>query len=52
MKLNLNELYSDIHFLAFHYHWSEKEIMEMPLSKRKKYVNLLRTELAGEGDRG
>jgi hypothetical protein len=31
--------------LAFNYHWSEKEIMEMPRRKRLMYIEILREEI-------
>lgn len=49
MMLNLNKLYSEIHFLAFHYHWSEKDILDLPLQKRRMYVNMLLSELESKG---
>lgn len=34
-------LYREVHTLAWYYHWSEREILAMPLSKRRVYLNLL-----------
>ncbi|MFI2508909.1 hypothetical protein [Streptomyces sp. NPDC018972] len=34
-------LYREVHHLAFHYHWSEREIMDMPRDKRRTYIDLL-----------
>ena len=34
-------LYEEVHQLAFHYHWSEAEIMGMTAAKRQRYLNLL-----------
>ncbi len=34
-------LYGEVHLLAFHYHWSEAEIMGMTLGKRHLYLDLL-----------
>jgi hypothetical protein len=34
-------LYQEVHYLAFHYHWSETEIMAMPRDKRRTYIELL-----------
>jgi hypothetical protein len=42
------QLEREIHWLAFHYHWSEKEILSLPSSKRKRYVELVNATLAGE----
>src|SRR6185436_13608531 len=41
-------LYREIHLLAFHYHWSEREILALPGRKRRLYLNLL-GEALGEG---
>jgi len=35
------ELYREVHLLAFHYHWSEAEILDMTPPKRKRYLDLL-----------
>ena len=34
-------LYQEVHYLAFHYHWSETEIMAMPRDKRRTYLEIL-----------
>jgi len=36
-----DELYEEVHRLALHYHWSEREIMAMPTGKRRRYLELL-----------
>jgi hypothetical protein len=38
-------LYREVHYLAYHYHWSEQEILALPREKRRKYVALLADEL-------
>jgi hypothetical protein len=38
-------LYRQVHYLAYHYHWAEAEIMGMPRSKRQRYVELLAEEI-------
>lgn len=50
--LSLEELASDrlrlcqeVHFLAWHYHWPESEILAMSRRKRRGYIELLETEL-------
>jgi hypothetical protein len=35
------ELYDEVHRLALHYHWSEREIMSLPSGKRRRYLKLL-----------
>lgn len=34
-------LYQEVHYLAFHYHWSEREIMSMPRDRRRTYIDVL-----------
>lgn len=41
MKINLDQLYWEVHFLAFYYKWSEGEILSMTNKKRRKYLELL-----------
>lgn len=41
------QLYREVHLLAFHYHWSEAEIMAMTGRKRRLYLNLLSETLSG-----
>lgn len=38
-------LYRQVHYLARHYHWSEREIMEMPRDKRLAYIEILTDEI-------
>ncbi len=45
MRANLHGLEREVHFLALHYHWSEREILSLPRRKRQRYVALLRQEL-------
>jgi hypothetical protein len=45
---SLNELYNEIHFLALHYHWSEQEIMDMSIGKRRLYRDLLLNAISEE----
>jgi hypothetical protein len=42
-------LYREVHTLAFHYHWSETEIMSMTPKKRYLYLQLLEEELTDGG---
>jgi hypothetical protein len=46
-----NNLDFEIHRIALNYHWSETEILSLPLSKRKRYVKLLDNSL-GETNNG
>lgn len=38
-------LYREVHYLAYHYHWSEREIMEMTRQKRRNYIEVLAEEI-------
>lgn len=40
------QLYREVHLLAYHYHWSEAEIMGMMPRKRQRYLSLLSEALA------
>ena len=47
------QLDQEIHWLAFYYHWHENEILSLPITRRKRYVELIADELSssssGEG---
>ena len=47
LRTDRDLLYREVHYLAFHYHWSEREIMSMTRDKRLAYIDVL----AGEIDR-
>ena len=34
-------LYQDVHLLALHYHWSEREILALSRRKRRLYLDLI-----------
>jgi hypothetical protein len=38
-------LYREVHYLAYHYHWSEEEILGLPRGKRRHYIGLLAEEI-------
>ena len=40
-------LYQEVHYLAFHYHWSEREIMAMTRDKRHTYIDVLADAIEG-----
>lgn len=42
-----DRLLAEVHALAFHYHWSEDEILALPRTRRWRYLELLRRELEG-----
>jgi hypothetical protein len=45
MKTSGDILYREVHYLAYHYHWSEREIMEMTRDRRHKYIEVLADEI-------
>jgi len=45
LKVNLNQLYEEVHFLAFYYKWSESEILSMTRKKRRTYLGLLSEQI-------
>lgn len=45
LRTDSDLLYREVHYLAYHYHWGEGEIMGMPRDKRQKYVELLASEI-------
>jgi hypothetical protein len=45
LKSGFRALESEIHSLAWHYHWSEQEILSLPRPRRKRYVALLQSEV-------
>ncbi len=34
----LDELYEEIAFVAFHFHWGEQEVMQMEHEERRRWV--------------
>ena len=45
LRTYLELLFRETHYLAFHYHWSEQEILAMPKIKRRKYIEILADEI-------
>jgi hypothetical protein len=43
-------LYQEIHYLAYHYHWSESEIMAMTRDKRQTYIDVLADAIGALND--
>ena len=48
IKSRLNNLEIDVHLLAFNYHWTESEILSLPIPKRKRYLQLVRNTIEVE----
>ncbi|OPX92857.1 MAG: hypothetical protein A4E58_03204 [Syntrophorhabdus sp. PtaB.Bin006] len=45
LKISVDLLYREVHYLAYHYHWGEREIMEMSREKRRRYIEVLADEI-------
>jgi hypothetical protein len=45
LKAETRRLYQEVHSLAYHYHWSAREILRMGLSQRRRFLQLLEDEL-------
>ena len=43
-------LRKEVHYLAYHYHWSEAEIMAMPRQRRRQYIDTLSEEIERMND--
>ena len=41
VRLRARNLYHEVHLLAFHYHWSERDILALTPAKRRRYIDLL-----------
>ncbi len=46
LAAGVERLYREVHLLAFHYHWSEAEILRLTPRKRRRYLGLLSEALA------
>lgn len=45
LRIRRTQLYEEVHYLAYHYHWSEREIMSMPRTKRRMYIQILAEQI-------
>lgn len=45
LRTSRDLLYRQVHYLAWHYHWSEREILELPREKRLAYIEVLAQEI-------
>ncbi|MFA6052274.1 MAG: DUF6760 family protein [Methylobacter sp.] len=51
LKVGTELLFREVHYLAFHYHWSEQEIMNMSRERRRRYIETLSSEIEKLNDR-
>ncbi len=47
-RVTADLLYRQVHYLAYHYHWAEAEILSLPRAKRLHYVELLAEEIESQ----
>lgn len=52
VKARKDNLEFEVHWLALNYHWSESEILTLPISKRRRYVELVSNTLGAEVNNG
>ena len=45
LHTQLDLLFKEVHYLAYHYHWSEKEILGMTRENRRRYIEILSDEI-------
>lgn len=45
LRTSRDLLRRQVHYLAWHYHWSEREILELPRDKRLAYIEILAEEI-------
>jgi hypothetical protein len=48
IELSSKYMEREIHCIAFNYHWDERTILSLPLTKRKRYVELINETLINE----
>lgn len=47
LRLGADRLVAEIHCLAWHYHWSEADILALPRARRWRYIELVRRAIEG-----
>ena len=45
---SLDELYNEVHIIAYYYKWGEKDILSLPIFKRKKYISFIERQVKAE----
>jgi hypothetical protein len=45
LRMSRDLLYREVHYLAFHYHWSERDILDLPRERRRTYIEVLAEEI-------
>jgi hypothetical protein len=47
LQSSLGLMFHEVHLLAYHYHWSLKDILDMSSGSRRRFLQLLEEELTG-----
>lgn len=50
LRAGRGALYREVHYLAYHYHWGEREIMGMSRRRRRAYIEVLAAEIERMND--
>ena len=45
LQTRYKQMEEEVHWIAFNYHWAEDSILSLPLSKRKRYIELINKTL-------
>ena len=45
LRTSRDLLYRQVHYLAYHYNWSERDILDMSREKRHRYIEILADEI-------
>lgn len=45
LAATIDRLYDEVHAIAWHYHWPEAEILDLPRAKRRRYLDLIAASL-------
>jgi hypothetical protein len=51
LTMSADMLRREVHYLAYHYHWSEREILELGRERRRGYIDVLQDEIERLNDR-
>jgi hypothetical protein len=52
LRTDGTRLYQEVHYLAYHYHWAESEIMAMTRDRRQTYIDVLADAVGALNDAG
>ncbi|MER5473791.1 DUF6760 family protein [Streptomyces sp. NPDC002935] len=50
LRTDARLLYQEVHYLAFHYHWSERDILDMPRDRRRVYIDAIAETIGAMND--